>query len=187
MIKSIVIFVVIQLLTVITSTVKSIATVKSSPTVAGIINAVAYTFNAVVVKLITSQGIYVVLLVTFLSNLIGVPLGKVIMNKLEKERLWVYNATIKNISKNDINRLKLVLKERYNTNSIYQEIIPDELYEMKIYACNCVSPYSVNFSLNSLTCSIVKNVCFTTGCPCFGLSKNSVGDSLINFFFRKNL
>ena len=102
MIKSIVIFVIIQLLTVITSTVKSIATVKSSPTVAGIINAVAYTFNAVVVKLITSQGIYVVLLVTFLSNLIGVPLGKVIMNKLEKERLWVYNATIKNISKNDI-------------------------------------------------------------------------------------
>ena len=149
MIKSIIIFVVIQLLTVITSTVKSIATVKSSPTVAGIINAVAYTFNAVVVKLITGQGIYVVLLVTFLSNLIGVPLGKVIMNKLEKERLWVYNATINNISKNDINRLKLVLKERYNTNSIYQEIIPDELYEIKIYACNKESSRDVKKVLSS--------------------------------------
>ena len=149
MTKSIIIFSLVQLFTVITSTVKSIATVKSSPTVAGIVNAVAYTFNAVVVKLITSQGIYVVLLVTFLSNLIGVPLGKVIMNKLEKERLWVYNATINNISKNDINRLKLVLKERYNTNSIYQEIIPDELYEIKIYACNKESSRDVKKVLSS--------------------------------------
>ena len=135
MTKSIIIFILVQLFTVITSTVKSIATVKSSPTVAGIVNAVAYTFNAVVVKLITGQEMYVVLIVTFLSNLIGVPLGKIIMEKVEKEKLWVYQVTIR-CEEKSINYIKTKLKQSHDIGSVYQEIIPDELYEMKIYACS---------------------------------------------------
>lgn len=135
MTKSIIIFILVQLFTVITSTVKSIATVKSSPTVAGIINAVAYTFNAVVVKLITGQEMYVVLIVTFLSNLIGVPLGKIIMDKVEKEKLWVYQVTIR-CEEKSITYIKTKLKQSHDIGSVYQEIIPDELYEMKIYACS---------------------------------------------------
>ena len=135
MTKSIIIFILVQLFTVITSTVKSIATVKSSPTVAGIVNAVAYTFNAVVVKLITGQEMYVVLIVTFLSNLIGVPLGKIIMDKVEKEKLWVYQVTIR-CEEKSINYIKTKSKQSHDIGSVYQEIIPDELYEMKIYACS---------------------------------------------------
>ena len=135
MTKSIIIFILVQLFTVITSTVKSIATVKSSPTVAGIVNAVAYTFNAVVVKLITGQEMYVVLIVTFLSNLIGVPLGKIIMDKVEKEKLWVYQVTIR-CEEKSVNYIKTKLKQSHDIGSVYQEIIPDELYEMKIYACS---------------------------------------------------
>ena len=135
MTKSIIIFILVQLFTVITSTVKSIATVKSSPTVAGIVNAVAYTFNAVVVKLITGQEMYVVLIVTFLSNLIGVPLGKIIMDKVEKEKLWVYQVTIR-CEEKSVNYIKTKLKQLHDIGSVYQEIIPDELYEMKIYACS---------------------------------------------------
>ena len=135
MTKSIIIFILVQLFTVITSTVKSIATVKSSPTVAGIVNAVAYTFNAVVVKLITGQEMYVVLIVTFLSNLIGVPLGKIIMDKVEKEKLWVYQVTIR-CEEKSITYIKTKLKQSHDIGSVYQEIIPDELYEMKIYACS---------------------------------------------------
>ena len=135
MTKSIIIFILVQLFTVITSTVKSIATVKSSPTVAGIVNAVAYTFNAVVVKLITGQEMYVVLIVTFLSNLIGVPLGKIIMEKVEKEKLWVYQVTIR-CEEKSINYIKTKSKQSHDIGSVYQEIIPDELYEMKIYACS---------------------------------------------------
>lgn len=135
MTKSIIIFILVQLFTVITSTIKSIATVKSSPTVAGIVNAVAYTFNAVVVKLITGQEMYVVLIVTFLSNLIGVPLGKIIMDKVEKEKLWVYQVTIR-CEEKSITYIKTKLKQSHDIGSVYQEIIPDELYEMKIYACS---------------------------------------------------
>lgn len=127
----IVVFIVAQLLTVITSTIKSIATVKSSPTVAGIINAVAYTLNALIVKLITGQDIYIVLIVTFVSNLVGVPLGKIIMSKVEKERLWVYVATINCDDKYIYNQKKHL--NNLNIPCFYQEIIPNKLYELKIY------------------------------------------------------
>ena len=130
--QGIVVFIIAQVLTVITSTIKSIATVKSTPTVAGIINAVAYTINALVVKLITGQDMYVVLIITFLSNIIGVPLGKMIMDKLEKERLWVYIATI-NCSHNFIQEHKENLS-RHDLPCIYQEIIEDKLYELKVYS-----------------------------------------------------
>lgn len=130
--QEIVVFIIAQVLTVITSTIKSIATVKSTPTVAGIINAVAYTINALVVKLITGQDMYVVLIVTFLSNVIGVPLGKMIMDKLEKERLWVYVATI-NCSHNFIQEYKENLSQ-HDLPCIYQEIIEDKLYELKVYS-----------------------------------------------------
>ena len=130
--QEIVIFIIAQVLTVITSTIKSIATVKSTPTVAGIINAVAYTINALVVKLITGQDMYVVLIITFLSNIIGVPFGKMIMDKLEKERLGVYVATI-NCSHNFIQEHKENLSQ-YDLPCIYQEIIEDKLYELKVYS-----------------------------------------------------
>lgn len=130
--QEIVIFIIAQVLTVITSTIKSIATVKSTPTVAGIINAIAYTINALVVKLITGQDMYVVLIITFLSNIIGVPLGKMIMDKLEKERLWVYVATI-NCNHNFIREHKENLSQ-HDLPCIYQEIIGDKLYELKVYS-----------------------------------------------------
>lgn len=130
--QGIIVFIIAQVLTVITSTIKSIATVKSTPTVAGIINAVAYTINALVVKLITEQDMYVVLIITFLSNIIGVPLGKMIMDKLEKERLWVYVATI-NCNHNFIQEHKENLSQ-HDLPCIYQEIIEDKLYELKVYS-----------------------------------------------------
>ena len=56
-----------------------------------------------------------------------------------------------------------------------------------IYVCSCMSPFSSSFSLNRLTWSTFKNVCLIIAIPCFGRSRNSVGDSLINFFLRRNL
>lgn len=144
----IVIFVIAQVLTVVTSTIKSIATVKSAPTVAGIINAIAYTINAVVVKLITSQDMYVVLIVTFLSNIIGVPLGKIIMDKLEKERLWVYVATISCDSK-FIQEQKEKLLE-FNLPCIYQEIIGERLYELKVYSSTKNDSVAIKNSFDSI-------------------------------------
>lgn len=95
--NELILFILIQLLTTIISTIKSITTVNSGKTVAAIVNAISYTFGAVVTKFITKQSIEIIIPVTFLSNLIGVYIGKLIMEKTKKERLWVFNATVKTI------------------------------------------------------------------------------------------
>ena len=55
-----------------------------------------------------------------------------IMNKLEKERLWVYVATI-NCNHSFIQEHKENLSQ-HDLPCIYQEIIGDKLYELKVYS-----------------------------------------------------
>lgn len=129
---TILMFIVIQFVTVIISTIKSITTVRSTPAVAGIVNAVSYTFNAGIVKLITEQNIYIVLLITLISNLIGVPIGKIIVDKIEKSKLWIYIATIESDEEYTKAIKDLLLVK--NISCIYQEIIPNKLYELKAYS-----------------------------------------------------
>lgn len=89
------IFICIQLITTIISTIKSIATINSDKSTAAIINAISYTFGAIVTKFITKQDLETIIIVTFFANLIGVYIGKIIMEKTKKERLWIFNATVK--------------------------------------------------------------------------------------------
>ena len=88
-------FIGIQLVTTILSTLRVVLTVEASKTIAAVINAVSYTLGAVLTKLITGQKMEMVILVTFFSNLIGVFIAKFILEKMKKERLWIINATVK--------------------------------------------------------------------------------------------
>lgn len=90
---SLVTFIIIQFANVIISTIKSILTVKGGKTTAAIINAVSYTFAAVVTKFITEQSFLWVILITFFTNLIGVYFAKWILEKTKKERLWTIMTT----------------------------------------------------------------------------------------------
>lgn len=90
---SLVAFIIIQFANVIISTIKSILTVKGGKTTAAIINAVSYTFAAVVTKFITEQSFLWVILITFFTNLIGVYFAKWILEKTKKERLWTIMTT----------------------------------------------------------------------------------------------
>ena len=67
----------LQLVNVVLSTMRSILTVKASKHVAAIMNAISYTFYSAVVKLITSQDMYVVCAVTFVTNIIGVYIAQI--------------------------------------------------------------------------------------------------------------
>lgn len=93
-ILSIAIFTVIQLINVFISTIKSITTINGSKASAAIINAVSYTFGAVITKLITEQSFIVAIIVTFLANIVGVYAAKFFLEATKKERLWLYLATI---------------------------------------------------------------------------------------------
>ena len=95
-------FIAIQFINVIISTFKSILTVKGSKMTASIINAISYTFGAVVTKLITEQSFEVVILVTFFANFIGVYIAKWILEKREPVKLWVYQVTVRDKELGDI-------------------------------------------------------------------------------------
>ena len=68
----IIIFTVCSLVNVILSTMKTILTVRSTKVVASIINAVTYGFYAIVVKQLASLDLTVTVIVTIVTNLIGV-------------------------------------------------------------------------------------------------------------------
>lgn len=87
-------FISVQMLTVIISTIKSVLTVKGSPTIAAVVNAISYTFSTIVTKLLTEQSFAVAITVAFFTNLIGVYIAKWIMSKSRKENPWVIMTTV---------------------------------------------------------------------------------------------
>ena len=95
-------FITLQFINVIFSTFKSILIVKGSKMTASVVNAVSYTFGAVVTKLITEQSFEVVILVTFFANFIGVYIAKWILEKREPVKLWVYQVTVRDKELGDI-------------------------------------------------------------------------------------
>lgn len=101
-ILSITIFVAIQMVNVILSTIKSILTVNGSRWMAAWINAISYTFGAVITKLITQQSFEVVIIVTLFTNLIGVYIAKLIMDKTRRPRLWTVSATLRETTREQV-------------------------------------------------------------------------------------
>ena len=91
----------LQLVNVVLSTMRSILTVKASKHVAAIMNAISYTFYSAVVKLITSQDMYVVCAVTFVTNIIGVYIANWVLEKVKRDKLWRISATVKGRKKVD--------------------------------------------------------------------------------------
>ena len=96
-VTSIVIFVIIQLVNVFLSTIKSVLTVNGSKSTAAIINSISYTIGAVITKLLTEQSFVVAIVVTFFANLIGVYAAKLFLETTKKEKLWIYLATMTSV------------------------------------------------------------------------------------------
>ena len=132
----IIIFIIAQLINVIISTLKYILTSKAKPIMAAAINAVSYTVGAAVTYLISKEdNLTIVMIITFLANIAGVPIGRWIVDNFSKDRLWVYNATMK-INKNDMDRIYTTFKSIDNISCVYEELDYDKLYEVKFFANN---------------------------------------------------
>lgn len=86
--KAVVIFIIITLVNVVLSTVKSILTVKASRGVATLINAIAYGFYTLVVKQMASVSTEIVVTATVICNLIGVYFSMWLLDKFKKDVLW---------------------------------------------------------------------------------------------------
>lgn len=98
----VILFFILQLINVVLSTIRSIFTIKGSKHTSAIMNAVSYTFYSAVVKLVTSQDMFVVVSVTFITNIIGVYLANFILEKFKKDKLWRITCTVGEINATNI-------------------------------------------------------------------------------------
>lgn len=89
-----ILFFILQFINVVLSTMKTVLTVKANKHIAMLINTVTYTFYSGVVKLITEQDMIIVLVVTFLTNVLGVYIAMFILDKAKKDVLWKIEVTI---------------------------------------------------------------------------------------------
>lgn len=98
----ILLFAAIQIVNVVLATVRSILTVNGSKLTAASISSISYTIGAITTKLLTQQTFEVVVIVTFLTNLIGVYIAKLILEKSKKAKLWTITATLRSDDKDTV-------------------------------------------------------------------------------------
>ena len=135
------IFFICSLINVMLSTVKSILTVKSTKLVATIINAVSYSFYTIIVKQMVGLSFEMTVIITFVSNMIGVYSSMWILERFKKDRLWKISITTEDTTITD----KL---EKYNI--AYK--MSDVVYKGKTY-------FSIDvFSETQKDSQIIKNI-----------------------------
>ena len=113
------VFVALQLLNVILSTIKSVVTIKGNKVTAVLINSIYYGYYTLIIKAIGDattftifgrecDGTIVVAVVTILTNIIGVWLSLTVLERLRKDKLWLMKITVEN---QELHQLKEKLLE----------------------------------------------------------------------------
>ena len=93
-------FFLISLINVILSSIKSICTVRYGRSINVIANVIAYSFYTIVVKQTASLPLEITVIATAAANGLGVWLSYVILDFLQKDRLW---------------KIEVVIPKRYTT------------------------------------------------------------------------
>ena len=116
MMITIIIFTICSLINVMLNTVKTIVMYKKNILSSALVNAVTYGFYTVIVVLMAGGEIPLgwKILLTALTNFIGVALSMMIMKKLEKDKLWKVEATVIYIRKDDVCEMLNKAKVPYN-------------------------------------------------------------------------
>lgn len=90
-----VIFIVLSIINVIFSTIKSIVTVKGGAFSASILSALYYGYyNIVLIYTVAEFPLWQKIVVTFGCNLVGVFIVKWVENKTKKDKLWKVEVTV---------------------------------------------------------------------------------------------
>lgn len=89
-------YLVLQIVYVVLNTVTNIAKIKCSKLIASLTSAICYGFYVIVVVATASnQPIWVKMLLTAVTNVVGVYIGMWVMEKLRKDKLWKIEITIR--------------------------------------------------------------------------------------------
>ena len=88
--KTIIIFFILQSINVVLSTMKSLVMIRSNNRhLSAMVNAVQYGFYAIVIKQIANLGLEITVIITIITNFLGVYISYYIMSFIQKERVWM--------------------------------------------------------------------------------------------------
>lgn len=128
-IKLLVIFIVLSFVNVILQTVKSLLTINGSKFVSAIANAVAYgLYTVVIIYMNCELSLFAKIVITMVTNFIGVYVSKWLVDKFSKDKLWKIEIAVNDkhfvdvfdeLSKNNISFNYNVLDENWTVFSCY--------------------------------------------------------------------
>lgn len=93
--RFLIVFTILSIVNVVFSTIRSLTTIKSGKTVASLINGGYYAFyNVVLIYTVIDFPMWQKCVITFVCNLIGVYVVKLVEEKMRKDKLWKVEITI---------------------------------------------------------------------------------------------
>ena len=93
--KLLVIFIILSIVNVVFSTIRSITTIKSGKTVASLISGGYFAFyNIVLLYTVMDFPMWQKCVITFVCNVLGVWIVKLIEEKMRKDKMWKVEVTI---------------------------------------------------------------------------------------------
>ena len=108
-------FIVLSIINVVFSTIRSITTIKSGKTLASIISGGYFAFyNVMLIYTVADFPLWEKCVITFVCNVLGVFVVKLVEEKMQKDKLWKVEATINRANQNDVCEMLNKTKVPYN-------------------------------------------------------------------------
>lgn len=152
MTKFLITFVVLSLINVIFSTIKSITTIKSGKNIASLISGLYYGYyNIVLIYTVADFPMWQKCLTTFVCNLIGVWVVKYAEEKARKDKLWLVKVTVPR------EKSELML------NKLKDADIPNTWYDLtKYYVFDCYCQTQAETAMVARLCHRFNGKMFAT-------------------------
>lgn len=127
-------FVILNFVNVLINTARSLTTVKGGKWIAALMNALCYGYYTVIIVITATYEIPLALKIIAVAivNFIGVFTIKFCEEKIQKEKLWIFNATAK-VNAEKFADLIYMLSVA-NIKFVYNVVIKDELYTIQIFS-----------------------------------------------------
>lgn len=151
--KLLIVFVILSIINVIFSTVRSLTTIKSGKTIASLVSGGYFAFyNVVLIYTVMDFPMWQKCLITFVCNVIGVWIVKLIEEKMRKDKLWEVKVTVPtkystavDFDLKDISHNHITLNEKYTVFNFYCDTQKDtqkvidicKQYDAKFFASEC--------------------------------------------------
>ena len=129
-------FVILNFVNVLINTARSLTTVKGGKWIASLMNALCYGYYTVIIVITATYEIPLALKIVAVAivNFIGVFTIKFCEEKIQKEKMWIYNATAK-VCNSDLLKVVTLLKNA-DIKLVYTCLVENELYTLTIFANN---------------------------------------------------